>query len=69
MAWLGKDLERSSGSEPPDMDQVTRQGSGRLDNKHCTSPGKLGMDTARLGQGWAGEELGQKPRARGLKPS
>lgn len=25
-AWLGKDLERSSGSEPPDMDQVTGPG-------------------------------------------
>lgn len=37
MAWLGKDCERSSGSEPPDMDQVTRQGSDRLDNKQ-TAP-------------------------------
>lgn len=31
MAWLGKDLERSSGSEAPDMDQLTGPGKAVTD--------------------------------------
>lgn len=36
VAWLGRDLERSSSSKPPDMDRITRLSKAvmeRLDNK------------------------------------
>lgn len=72
-AWLGKDLERSSGSEPPDMDQVT--GPGKAVTGWTTNglPEPWGMwawtvwdRDGTLRQCWAEEELGTGTQGLGL---
>lgn len=52
-AWLGKDLERSSGSEPPDTDQVT--GPGKAVTGWTTNGLPEPWDS--LGQGWDTEAV------------
>lgn len=53
VAWLGKDLERSSSSSPPDMDQITHPGKAGTERPgqqpDCPSWGGLGSWAGLLG--------------------
>lgn len=73
VAWLRRDLERSSGPKPPDTDRITHLGKAemeRLDNKLTRpppQPGSTRVSAELLGTGMGHVDKAGQTRSSGLE--